>query len=649
MRFAGETPQDWDEIIPEHIRRKVEEEERNKEMEDLYLPPRNRKTLQQINQVDHQSGEKHSKKRKKRKSEDDSENESAAGSDDDRPKKRGRPSLKEKFCNFTDAELRKFIKSYKKFPVPLKRLDAIALDAELQEKPLTDLKKIGEMLRERCVNFLAEHKDLPQPEKKASKTDDDGDGGKKKGIRAGFSIKFGGVSFNAKTLIACEEELAPLDAVIPNNPIERSKWLFDIKTRPANFDVEWTAEDDSRLLRGIYQYGIGSWEAMKMDPSLNLSEKILANDSNKKPQGKHLQSRAEYLLKIIRKNIELTKGMGKGKGKGKKPRKQKEPKPAKSKDTVEHDGIPSIDDEKRKKDQQIPIIAAHENNNSNDRTVQNQSQPHNHHSSQSIPNSHDEISNGSITKEASKNSTKKTKANKEHKKHKAKVDGPMHFTAHSEPRALDVLGGLDPSVFNECKEKMRPVKKALKALDNPDQTLSNAEQVSHTKACLVSIGKQIELCLAEYKEQDKIKEWRSNLWHFVSKFTESDAKKLFKLYRHAVKRAEDEADNKSTASISPAKNLKDFAKDAKSTHEHKDKPGHVADDKQQRKEKKKMQREKERRERNEQSRYRQDDTSNNLDNGTSSHKDESGKRRLEEGELEEPPSRPYKRQHNDNR
>lgn len=31
---------DWDDIIPERLRKKVEEEEKSKEMEDLYLPPR---------------------------------------------------------------------------------------------------------------------------------------------------------------------------------------------------------------------------------------------------------------------------------------------------------------------------------------------------------------------------------------------------------------------------------------------------------------------------------------------------------------------------------------------------------------------------------------------------------------------------------
>lgn len=39
-----------EEIIPENYRQKVAEEEKAKEMEDLYLPPRSRKTLQQINQ-----------------------------------------------------------------------------------------------------------------------------------------------------------------------------------------------------------------------------------------------------------------------------------------------------------------------------------------------------------------------------------------------------------------------------------------------------------------------------------------------------------------------------------------------------------------------------------------------------------------------
>lgn len=51
-------------------------------------------------------------------------------------------------------QIRRFVKSYKKFSAPLKHLDSIACDAELQEKPLAELKKLGEILQERCKAVL---------------------------------------------------------------------------------------------------------------------------------------------------------------------------------------------------------------------------------------------------------------------------------------------------------------------------------------------------------------------------------------------------------------------------------------------------------------------------------------------------------------
>jgi chromodomain-helicase-DNA-binding protein 1 len=458
---------DWENIIPENIRRKVELDEKNKELEDLYLPPRQRKQVLQEEQErqDKEKEKEKSKKGKKRKKSDEIEpsDDPSDNSEDDRPKKRGRPPVKEKFPNFSDSELRRFIRSYKKFPAPLKRLEAIACDAELQEKPLNDLKKIAEMLRARCASFLVDHKE-PEPATSSEK---------KRGARAGFSVKFGGVSFNAKTLMACEEELAPLDEILPNTPEERLDWTLQIKTRPANFDLDWSAEDDSKLLCGIYQYGIGSWEAMKMDPSLNLGDKILSND-NKKPQAKHLQSRAEYLLKIIKKNVELKRG-------NIKQRKQRKTKDSK-KDA----------DENKKPDDD---------------------------------GKHDDVNNGV---------EKKKKKDKEAKKSKKKQEAnkPMHFTANNEPRALDILGDLDPNIFNECKEKMRPVKKSLKALDRGHHAMIGDDQVHHKRECLLRIGNRIDECLAEHKDPVKIKEWRSNLWYFVSKFTEDNASRLFKMYKN---------------------------------------------------------------------------------------------------------------------
>lgn len=39
---------DWEDIIPESVRQKMEEEERQQQLLDLELGPRNRKTIKQV-------------------------------------------------------------------------------------------------------------------------------------------------------------------------------------------------------------------------------------------------------------------------------------------------------------------------------------------------------------------------------------------------------------------------------------------------------------------------------------------------------------------------------------------------------------------------------------------------------------------------
>ncbi|KAJ8953271.1 hypothetical protein NQ318_015853 [Aromia moschata] len=455
----NEESKDWDEIIPEKLRKKVEEEEKSKEMEDLYLPPRSRKTLQQINQSE-SDGEDGKGRRKGKKEADESGASSAEADDTDeeKPRKRGRPPAnnREKIKNFTDAEIRRFIKSYKKFPTPLKRLEAVACDAELQEKPLAELRKLGELEYPESNN---------QDETKSRKR-----------LR-GPSFKLGGVSVNAKTMMACEEELEPLDEVLPADSEERNRWIFDSKTKSAHFDVEWGSVEDTKLLKGIYVYGLGSWEQIKLDPTLMIGDKILRKASRnlrgkRKPKERDKPLTKEIIEDDISSNDESTTQSSTNLATPIVPKKL--PKPPKK--------------EKEEKEEEV------------------------------------------------KHSYGKKEKKKDKKKDK-KPSGPMHFSTN-EPIALNVLGDLDPAIFNECKEKMRPVKKALKALDNPDQSLSEAEQVQHTRDCLLQIGEQINSCLTQYSDPEKIKEWRSNLWYFVLKFTEYDAKKLYKLYKKACKKCE---------------------------------------------------------------------------------------------------------------
>jgi len=126
-------------------------------------------------------------------------------------------------------------------------------------------------------------------------------------------------------------------------------------------------------------------------------------------------------------------------------------------------------------------------------------------------------------------------------KKEAKARKPKHHHHHSPHKSnpTPVVTGLEADVFKKCKEKMRPVKHALKSLDNPDLTLSENEQIRNAKKCLNEIGDRIRRCLEQYQSDDDYNDWKVNLWSFVALFTEYDAPKLCKLYKKAAKQREE--------------------------------------------------------------------------------------------------------------
>lgn len=135
-----------------------------------------------------------------------------------------------------------------------------------------------------------------------------------------------------------------------------------------------------------------------------------------------------------------------------------------------------------------------------------------------------ETGNGKKGKE---NDVKKKKKRKKDKKKSRKGPGPaLHFTHGNKPQIVD--NDLDPHIFSQCKEKLRPVKKMLKHLsENP-----GAKEID----CLLKIGSRIVECLNEHRNDPEIaKEWRNHLWTFVSKFTEYSPKRVYKMYKHAIK------------------------------------------------------------------------------------------------------------------
>ncbi|XP_073744647.1 chromodomain-helicase-DNA-binding protein 1 isoform X2 [Callorhinus ursinus] len=466
----------WEEIIPEDQRRRLEEEERQKELEEIYMLPRMRNCAKQISF----NGSEGRRSRSRRYSGSDSD----SISERKRPKKRGRPRTipRENIKGFSDAEIRRFIKSYKKFGGPLERLDAIARDAELVDKSETDLRRLGELVHNGCIKALKDN---------SSGTERTGG---RLGKVKGPTFRISGVQVNAKLVISHEEELIPLHKSIPSDPEERKQYTIPCHTKAAHFDIDWGKEDDSNLLIGIYEYGYGSWEMIKMDPDLSLTHKILPDDPDKKPQAKQLQTRADYLIKLLSRDLakreaQRLSGAGGSKRRKARTKKNKAMKSIKVKEEIKSDSSPLPSEKSDEDDDKL-----------------------------------------SESKSDSKERSKKSSVS----------DAPVHITASGEPVPIsEESEELDQKTFSICKERMRPVKAALKQLDRPEKGLSEREQLEHTRQCLIKIGDHITECLKEYTNPEQIKQWRKNLWIFVSKFTEFDARKLHKLYKHAIKKRQE--------------------------------------------------------------------------------------------------------------
>uniref|UniRef100_A0A673CE79 Chromodomain helicase DNA binding protein 2 n=1 Tax=Sphaeramia orbicularis TaxID=375764 RepID=A0A673CE79_9TELE len=428
--FEEKPMREWDDIIPEEQRRKIEEEEKQREMEDIFMLPRSRSSNKRVTAEIGTFSNRSS----------GSDSETDDSDDDKKPKRRGRPrARKNNVEGFTDAEIRRLCN--KKPVPPVSRLEAIARDSELVDKSIADLKRLGELIHSSCVTAVQEHEEQLKENPVEAKGP---------GKRRGINIKISGVQVNAKSIIQHEEEFEPLHKAVPANPAERNKFKLTCRVKVAHFDVDWDLQDDIQLLLGIYEHGFSNWDLIKTDPDLKLADKILPDDPSKKPQAKQLQARAEYLLKMLKKEQDNT--------------------------------------DLSKSGEEVRCYLSWWNSPTFSKGKKNQ--------------------------------------------------GPVHITAGSEPVPIEGKEDdeLDQETFSICKERMRPVKKALKQLDKPDEGLSDQEQLQHTRTCLLKIGDRITECLKAYNDPEHVKIWRRNLWIFVSKFTEFGARKLHKLYKMAQKK-----------------------------------------------------------------------------------------------------------------
>ncbi|KAK6731802.1 hypothetical protein RB195_007950 [Necator americanus] len=436
------TGADWDEIIPEAERQKLEEEERRKMAADLELAPRQRVKVD-IEEAD----------------------DGDASASEGEAENNGRKKRKKAFGDFSGAEIKRFVRSFRKFAKPLQRLEALAQDAELEEHSADELRKLAEALLDGCEKAEEEH----ELKKNEAKTD-----GEKTKDR-GPSFKFVGVvDVNVRSIRKLHAELEPLHKAL--SEIESSTdFRPPHKARSQKgWDVEWTSVDDAALLRGVYKYGLGSWEAIKMDPQLGLADKIFLKDKIRKPQPRHVQQRVDYLLKLMDKS---TNGMRNQKAAISGTRKRKAP--------DDDQGRSSVVEEKKRREKE------HSSNHKH----------HHHHH---------------ITPTKSSTTTRdKTLADQ------------LALVLIEKSIYGQALEDTGDRPFSECVKMMRPVQKYIKKLT---EACSEKEAAKYLMRLGDNCRDQLDEMLKR-KPKTNVRKWYNYMWIFLSKFVSQEPMEMLQKYR----------------------------------------------------------------------------------------------------------------------
>jgi hypothetical protein len=268
----------WKDIIPECERQKFDDEC----LAELTapLPPRNRKRVELFNST----------------------------SDLDNNNNTNRSHMELILNEFTSNEIRRFVKSFKKFSDPIHRLDLITIDAELEDKSRQDIEELAKHIYNQCLIAVDHHTtDLsPSTNTQSSLSPKDEPNFPTNHRDKIASIRLHNVTINALQVVNSIRDLEPLKKLFLSNNEQRKSFSFpsSIKLKPVHWSCSWLLEDDKALLRGIYEYGYSNWEQIKMEPELSLSSKILLDDKQLKPQANHLQTRADYLLRLLKQYYE---------------------------------------------------------------------------------------------------------------------------------------------------------------------------------------------------------------------------------------------------------------------------------------------------------------------------------------------------------
>ncbi|KAF0461683.1 SNF2 family N-terminal domain-containing protein [Gigaspora margarita] len=212
--------------------------------------------------------------------------------------KKPKNSSSSKSRELSIKDIRALYKSLLKFGDIHVRFEDVVNDADLQDKNKEQLFEAYNSLYGVCEKAVKDYeiandanpngqqtRSIPNPRNKA--------------IQASYN---GVDKLNAGLFIQRIAELRRLDKMMKDFS-SPDKFKISDSTKPVNnWTVSWDQKDDEMLVVGIYKHGFGNWKAIREDPRLGLTDKLIdeeVDSSQRNSQTAKIVRRAYYLLKML--------------------------------------------------------------------------------------------------------------------------------------------------------------------------------------------------------------------------------------------------------------------------------------------------------------------------------------------------------------
>ncbi|OUM67970.1 hypothetical protein PIROE2DRAFT_19929 [Piromyces sp. E2] len=276
-------------------------------------------------------------------------------------------------------------------------------------------------------------------------------------------VSYEGVNnINATQLLQRVNDLTLLNKRLKDAPKLNNFRLSSTLKPVNNWNCKWGQKDDSLLLVGIYKHGFSYWDKIQQDETLDFKDKFFLGNNQEfededrlLPKSVHLNRRAEYLLKT------LTEEMNSNKSRPRTHSKQ-------------HRASAS-----KRQSQEKPNMVA------------NSASVSKHKSSKS---------------KSSKSASKRVKKEVEEEEEEGELE---EIDEESDYSSMDE---------RDCKERMRPVKRELKALKDKSNNYSGKKKADFIKGRVKAIGDMIHTITGSISSRHKREKLESHLWKFASWF-----------------------------------------------------------------------------------------------------------------------------------